>query len=237
MLAAQNGPGTAWLYGYSPSLLPKPPDWDDRHHVTGYWFLPPPPAWQPPDDLARFVEAGAPPVYIGFGSMRPADPENFMRLILRALELSGHRGVVLAREGSGALPRIAAPGVFYVDDVPHSWLFPQMAAVVHHGGAGTTAAGLRAGVPNIVTPFIGDQFAWAEQVTKHGAGPRVASAKQLTAEKLAQAISAAVGDAGIRSRAAALGEKVRAEDGVARAVALIEQHAAKVNQHLTLVAS
>ena len=104
-----------------------------------------------------------------------------------------------------------------------------MAAVVHHGGAGTTAAGLRAGVPSIVIPFIGDQFAWAEQVTKQGAGPRVVRRpKQLTAEKLAQAIGAAVGDRWMRARAAAMGEKIRAEDGVARAVELIEQHAIEV---------
>ncbi len=223
MLGAQRGLGIAWLYGFSPSVLPKPPDWADDHHVTGYWFLHAPPAWQPPADLLRFLDAGAPPVYVGFGSMRPAGPETQTHLIRRALELSGQRGVLLTH--SGALTRLAAsPNLFYVDDVPHDWLFPRMAAVVHHGGAGTTAAGLRAGVPSLVTPFIGDQHAWADRVHRLGVGPRVGGLKQLTADKLAQAIDTAVTDPTLRARAAALGEKIRAEDGVAAAVEIIQRH-------------
>jgi len=102
-----------------------------------------------------------------------------------------------------------------------------MAAVVHHGGAGTTAAGLRSGVPSIIPAFAGDQVAWADRVVKLGVGPRVPGIKQLTAEKLAQAINTAVNDSALRARAAALGEKIRAENGVARAVEIIERHAAK----------
>jgi UDP:flavonoid glycosyltransferase YjiC (YdhE family) len=223
ILKTEHGPGTAWLYGFSPSVLPKPPDWQAEQHVTGYWFLDAPAGWQPPVELLRFLDAGPPPVYVGFGSLRPADPERLTRLSVRALELSGQRGVLL----TGGRARAASTSrLFYVDDVPHSWLFPRMAAVVHHGGAGTTGAGLRAGVPSIITPFIGDQFAWAEQVVKRGAGPPAGPAKQLTAEKLARRIQLAVHDAGLRERAAALGEKVRAEDGVAAAVAVIERHAA-----------
>ena len=120
--------------------------------------------------------------------------------------------------------------MFYAGDVPHAWLFPRMAAVVHHGGAGTTGAGLRAGVPSILTPFAGDQVAWAEQVAKLRVGPAAGLSKRLTAEKLAAAIAAAVGDAGMRARAAALGEKIRAENGVANAVALIERHAQMFSQ-------
>ncbi len=104
-------------------------------------------------------------------------------------------------------------------------LFPRMAAVVHHGGAGTTGAGLRAGVPSIITPFAGDQYAWADLVLKLGVGPRITTVKKLTAEKLAQAINTAVNDSALRARAAALGEKIRAENGVARAVEVIERHA------------
>ena len=217
--------GMLWLYGYSPRVLPKPTDWEDSHHVTGYWFLDPQPNWQPPAELVRFLESGPPPVYVGFGSMSDKDPEHQTRLVLRALELAGQRGVLLT--GWGAVARLpTSASVFYVDDVPHSWLFPRMAAVVHHGGAGTTAAGLRAGVPSLITPFLLDQYAWADRVAKLGIGLRLADHRRLTAEKLAQAIHSAVADSALRARAAAFGESIRAEDGVAHAAEVIERHAA-----------
>jgi len=221
--------GAPSLYGYSPGVLPKPPDWDDYHHVTGYWFLDAQSDWQPSEDLLRFLESGPPPVYIGFGSMSHENPERQTRLALRALELTGQRGVLLT--GWGGITRLSAPpNVFFVDDVPHAWLFPRMAAVVHHGGAGTTAAGLRSGVPSIIPAFAGDQVAWADRVVKLGVGPRVPGIKQLAAEKLAQAINTAVNDSALRARAAALGEKIRAENGIARAVEVIERHAADFSQ-------
>jgi UDP:flavonoid glycosyltransferase YjiC (YdhE family) len=222
--------GTPWLYGYSPQVLPKPPDWADNLHVTGYWFLDAQPNWQPPAELLRFLESGPPPVYVGFGSMSDKDPERLTRLVLRALELTGQRGVLLT--GWGAVARLpTSASVFYADDVPHSWLFPRMAAVVHHGGAGTTAAGLRAGVPSLITPFLLDQYAWADRVVKSGVGLRLADSKRLTAEKLAQAIHTTVTDSALRARAADLGARIRAENGVARAVEIIERHAADFNQH------
>ena len=217
---------TPSLYGFSPNVIPKPPDWADDQHVTGYWFLDAPPGWQPPADLARFLESGPPPVYVGFGSMSQQNPERQARLALRALELSGQRGILLT--GWGGLTRLAAPpNVFFLEDVPHAWLFPRLGAVVHHGGAGTTGAGLRAGVPNIIAPFGGDQVAWADVAVKLGVGVPAGAATRLSAEKLAQAIHTALNDAALRARAAALGEKIRAEDGVARAVEVIERHAAR----------
>jgi UDP:flavonoid glycosyltransferase YjiC (YdhE family) len=117
--------------------------------------------------------------------------------------------------------------VFFVQDVPHVWLLPQMAAVVHHGGAGTTAAGLRACVPSIVMPLAGDQHAWAGRVTALGVGLRYASLNRLTVDGLMKAIDATVNDQALRARAVALGEKIRAEDGVGRAVALIERQAVR----------
>jgi sterol 3beta-glucosyltransferase len=231
MLNARHQFGTPWLFGYSPQVLPKPPDWEDAHHVTGYWFLEAPPAWQPAAELVRFLESGPPPVYVGFGSMSDKEPERQTRLALRALELAGQRGMLLT--GWGGVARLAtSASVFYVDDVPHSWLFPRMAAVVHHGGAGTTAAGLRAGVPSLLTPFGGDQYAWADRVVSLGVGPRMVDAKRLTAERLAEAIHAAVTDAALRARALAFGEKVRAENGVARAVEVIERHAKDFHAHV-----
>ncbi len=220
---------TPWLMGYSPLVLPKPPDWEDRHHVTGYWFLDTASNWQPPDELAHFLESGPPPIYIGFGSMSDKDPERRTRIALRALELSGQRGVISTGWGGVARVQTSAK-VLFVDDVPHSWLFPRMAAVVHHGGAGTTAAGLRAGVPSLITPFMLDQYSWANKVVKLGVGPLMPDAKRLTAEKLAQAIHTAVTDSAMRTRAAAFGEKIRAENGIGRAVEIIEHYALDFNQ-------
>jgi UDP:flavonoid glycosyltransferase YjiC (YdhE family) len=222
--------GTPWLYGFSANIIPKPADWDEYQHITGYWFVDAQPGWQPAEALVRFLDGGPPPIYIGFGSMSHENAERQTRLALRALELSGQRGVLAA--GWGGLTREAiSPNVLFVKDVPHAWLFPRMRAVVHHGGAGTTGAGLRAGVPNLITPFApNDQSAWADRVARLGVGPRLPGIKQLTAEKLAGAIQTAATDAALRARAAALGEKIRAENGNARAVDVIERHAAGSHQ-------
>ncbi len=231
MFNARRGFGTPWLYAFSPGVVPKPAEWDEHHHVTGYWFLDPPPDWQPPPELERFLEDGPPPVYVGFGSMSHEDLERQTRLALRTLELAGQRGVLST--GWGGITRLpASPTVFYVDDVPHSWLFPRMAAVVHHGGAGTTAESLRAGVPSIVSPFVVDQYAWAEQVARLGVGVRAAPIKKLTAEKLAEAIRSTVHDTALRARASGLGEQIRAENGIACAVDVIQRHADEWSQRL-----
>jgi UDP:flavonoid glycosyltransferase YjiC (YdhE family) len=175
--------------------------------------------------LLHFLENGSPPVYVGFGSMSHENPERQTRLALKALELSGQRGVLLT--GWGGITSISAPpNIFFADNIPHAWLFPRMAAIVHHGGAGTTSAALRAGVPSIITPFGGDQSAWADLVVKLGVGLRAPSIKQLTAEKLSEAIQTAMSDSTMRASSAVLGEKIRAENGIARAEEVIERHAA-----------
>lgn len=227
--------GTPSLYGFSSHIIPKPADWDALQHITGYWFLETPPDWQPSSELCHFLESDPPPVYLGFGSMNLGDSEAKTRLILKALELSGQRGVIST--GWGALTSLSAPtNIFFVEDVPHTWLFPQMAAVVHHGGAGTTAVGLRAGVPNIITPLGADQYAWAERVVQLGVGPPAPAFKSLTAQKLARVITTAVQDSALHVRAAALGEKIRAENGLARAVEIIERHATDFRQRAALIA-
>jgi sterol 3beta-glucosyltransferase len=228
LLAHARQMGVPMLYGYSAQVLPKPADWDDTQHLTGYWWLEPPAGWLPAaaPDLLRFLDSGPPPIYIGFGSMTAGDAERRSRLAVRALELSGQRGVLLT--GWGGLASQAAPAnVCFVEDVPHAWLFGQMSAIVHHGGAGTTGAALRAGVPSLVTPFLADQSAWAERVVQLGVGPRLPGIGRLTAETLAAAMHTAVTNTALRDRAAALGEKIRAEDGVGTAVRLIEAHAAR----------
>jgi sterol 3beta-glucosyltransferase len=214
---------TPMLYGYSRHVLPRPHDWAAHHQVTGYWFLDAADDWTPPAELVSFLNAGAPPVYIGFGSMGSRNPEEAGQIALEALARSGQRGVLAA--GWGGLQAKDVPDtVHIISSLPHSWLFPHMAAVVHHGGAGTTAAGLRAGVPSIIVPFMGDQPFWGERVRVLGVGTAPIPRKQLTADKLTQAITAAVTDREMRQRASVLGERIREEDGIGQAVRLIEQH-------------
>lgn len=212
--------GQPVLYGFSPAVIPPAPDWDANVHVTGYWFLNREEAWTPPPALRDFLEAGPPPVYVGFGSMSSQKPRETADLILAALAKAGQRGVMLA--GWGGLSAADLPQtVFPLASAPFAWLFPRMAAVVHHGGAGTTSQGLAAGVPSIVVPFFGDQPFWGSRVQALGAGPAPIPRKKLTADRLAAAIEQAVSDQGMRERAAAIGAKIRAEDGVARAVEAI----------------
>ena len=209
------------LYGFSPSVISKPSDWHNTH-VTGYWFLDAAPDWTPPSDLVDFLQAGSPPVYIGFGSMGNRNPEETADLVLQALAKTGQRAIMLSG-WSGMRKENLPDSAYLIDSIPHSWLFPRVAAVVHHGGAGTTAAGLRAGVPTVIIPFFGDQGFWGQRVAKLGVGTEPIPRKQLTAERLAQVIQTAVTDQMMRQRAAALGAKIRAEDGIASAVAVIQE--------------
>lgn len=212
------------LYCYSAAVAPPPPDWGSWIHVTGYWFLDRPTDWTPPTALTAFLEDGPPPVYVGgFGSMTNRDPAELARLVVGALASAGQRAVVLTGWG-GLRPSELPPGIFAVDWVPFDWLFPRMAAVVHHGGAGTTAAGLRAGVPTVIVPFFLDQFFWGRRVFELGVGPRPIPRKRLEAAALAAAVRIAATDPDMRARAAAVGARIRAEDGVARGVAAFERH-------------
>lgn len=210
------------LYGYSPAVLPRPTDWAKNIHVTGYWFLDADEKWTPPEALVNFLRIGSPPIFIGFGSMSSSNPEQTAEIILRALAETGQRAILLAGWGGLHLSNLPET-VFPVDSVPYSWLFPRMAAVVHHGGAGTTAAGLRAGVPSIVIPFFGDQPFWGRRVAEMGVGPQPISRRKLNVERLAEAISKVVNDQEMRQRALDLGRIIQAEEGIAKAIAVIEQ--------------
>lgn len=208
------------LYAYSRAVVPVPDDWDEDAVVTGYWFLDRAAAWQPPAELMAFLEGGRPPVYVGFGSVPSADPDHMTRLVLDALMKSGQRGV-LATGWGGLSARQMPAHVCVVDQAPHDWLFPRMAAVVHHGGAGTTAAGLRAGRPSIVCPAFGDQAFWAHRVHALGAGPPPIPHRSLTVDRLAAAIKRATGEPAFRESAAAVATAIECERGVANAVTFI----------------
>jgi sterol 3beta-glucosyltransferase len=210
------------LYGFSPSVIPPPTDWDTSTHVTGYWFPDPPVGWTPPPSLVEFLAAGPPPVFVGFGSMSNRKPEEITDLILEALARTHQRGIILSGWG-GLRPSDLPASVFALDSVPFSWLFPKVAAVVHHGGAGTTACGLAAGVPSIVIPFFADQPFWGQRVVELGVGPKPIPRRKVTVERLATAIETAVTDSTMRQHAADLGRRIRAEDGVARAVAVVRR--------------
>jgi sterol 3beta-glucosyltransferase len=213
------------LYGISPAVLPRPADWPADVHLTGYWFLDDD-DWTPPPALKAFLAAGPRPVYIGFGSMGSRDPEATADLVLGALNRSGQRAVLLS--GWGGLARGDLPEHVYMSGpAPHTSLLPLMATTVHHGGAGTTAAALRAGVPSLVVPFFGDQPYWGGRVQALGVGPSPLPRRTLSADGLARALEMLASDEGMQQRAAHLGAAIRQERGLDCATELIEAFGAR----------
>ena len=211
------------VMGYSSIVMPTPADWPASNHVTGYWFLDEAENWQPSAELVAFLEAKPTPIYVGFGSMPERDSARMTQLVLEALRLSGQRCVLLG--GSpGFRDEQLSDTVFQVESIPHAWLFRRVAAVVHHGGAGTTAAGLRAGVPSIITPYTSDQFFWAARILELGVGPKSVSYHQLAPETLARMICQAIEDREMCRRAAEIGQDIENENGVGKAVGIIERY-------------
>jgi UDP:flavonoid glycosyltransferase YjiC (YdhE family) len=212
------------LCSWSPAVYPKRPEWPAWFHLTGYWFVDQQATWQPPEDLADFMAAGSPPVYVGFSGVTHLEVADMTGLVVEALALSQQRGI-LASGWSDLGKHGALPDTIYVTDaVPHDWLFPKISVAVHHGGVGTTAAAFRAGIPSVVIPFVVDEPFWAWRVSQLGAGPPGIPPEKLTARLLAEAIDATAHDTAIRNRAAALGEQIRAEAGLARAVELFHEY-------------
>jgi len=206
------------VYGVSPSLLAAPADWPGNAHLCGQW-LAPSPAWTPPDALTRFLAAGDAPVYIGFGSMTGFDNARLLNALIEAMQ--GRRALFYPG-WSGIDPSALPENFFAIGDTPHDWLLPRTAAVVHHGGSGTSHSAARAGVPSIVTPFAGDQFFWAERLREAGVAPAAVDGRKPSAHAFANALDFAASET-VRSRARTLGETMRAENGVANAVAVLER--------------
>lgn len=211
-------------HGFSPSVIPRPADWRPGLHIAGYWWPHECPHWQPPTLVGDFLAAGPPPVFIGFGSMMPNDPARLSDITARALRRAGLRGIV--QSGWAGLS-VVDDDVITVGPLPHGWLMPRTAAVVHHAGAGTTAAGLRAGVPAVPVPVLTDQPWWAARLVRLGVSPGVLPHAALTAGRLAEALTLATREPRFTRRAAGLADRLAREDGagaVARAVDRAAQH-------------
>jgi UDP:flavonoid glycosyltransferase YjiC (YdhE family) len=213
--------GEECLYGFSRSLLAPPPDWPLGVVITGPWWLDAPEDWRPPPDLERFLEGPGKTVFIGFGSMMDAHPGKLNAVVDTALTRLGCRAVLLAGP-AGQLELPCSPRRLSVQDIPLDWLFRRVDAIVHHGGAGTTAQAARAGKPSIAVPFFADQSFWGQRSHQAGGGPAPIPRRGLTSERLASAIDEALNDPTSAERAAHLGTQVRAERGLSTAVSLIE---------------
>ncbi|KAK1428460.1 hypothetical protein QVD17_17295 [Tagetes erecta] len=212
-------------YGYiwSPALVPKPKDWGPKIDVVGFCFLDLASNYQPPEDLVKWLKAGPKPIYIGFGSLPVQEPEKMTETIVKALEITGQRGII--NKGWGGLGILKEPKdfVYSLDNIPHDWLFLQCAAVVHHGGAGTTAAGLKAACPTTIVPFFGDQPFWGDRVHSRGVGPSPIPVDQFTLNKLVDAIKFML-DPTVKERAVELAKTMEDEDGVEGAVRAFLKH-------------
>jgi UDP:flavonoid glycosyltransferase YjiC (YdhE family) len=220
-----------FLYGYSPSVIPTPRGWKESRAVCGYWFLDRLPEWRPPAALQDFLSDGAAPLYVGFGSMAGPDDERMTAIVLEAAGRTGRR-VILARGWGGLGGRSLPDFAFSLDSAPHDWLFPRMAAVVHHGGAGTAAAALRAGVPSITVPFFADQFFWGRRVFELGAGPPPLPQKRLSVQNLEIAIRRIMRNPGMGECSRCIAERIRREDGVSTASDMIDRYLGKATRRI-----
>jgi sterol 3beta-glucosyltransferase len=205
----------------SPTVFPVSKDWPKHVHCYGNWFMESDHTYQPEEKLAEFLEAGEPPVYVGFGSVGDKkNADETTALVIKALKLAGKRGIINTGGIGMSHAEEMTDDILFIKGVPHEWLFPKMSAVVHHGGAGTTAAGLRAGVPSVIVPYGNDQFAWGRKIHELGIGSKAIPRKELTAEKLSAAISYTQMNE-IRSKAKEVGKQIRAEKGAEKAAQVI----------------
>jgi len=210
------------LVPVSPAVYAPNPRWESQHRVTGYWFVDPPCGWVPPGDLLSFLDAGEPPLLINLGAMSlgERDVAHTVRLFVDAVQQVGVRAIIQGWE-DGIQNLVLPPTVLSCGSVPHSWMLPRCAAIVHHGGYGTTAAGFRAGLPALVIPHIADQFYWAQKVAELGVGPQPIPRSRLSPDRLVSAFGELVSNEEMRIQASVLGTQIRSEDGIVQAVNLI----------------
>lgn len=218
---APDGTPITLLNAFSEHVLLAPPKYPTWTHTTGYWFLPAAADWEPPEHLTTFLDAGSPPVYIGFGSMAGRDPARIGRIVSEAVHRADVRAVLVTGWG-GIDAELDSERFLVLDQAPHDWLFPRTAAIVHHGGGGTTGAALAAGRPQVVCPFIADQPFWASRMAGIGVAPPPLLQCDLTADNLAAALRTATADQSMATTAADVGAKIRGENGVATAVEMLE---------------
>jgi UDP:flavonoid glycosyltransferase YjiC (YdhE family) len=212
------------LFAFSPLIVPRPPDWGPWMHATGYWTLPENTAWQPAPALADFLASGSPPVCVGFGSMHTPRVVERLRLALAAVRTLRRRAIVLTGWSDDLLDRSQfGDDVYATEAVPHDWLFPRVAAVIHHGGAGTTAAACRAGVPSVILPFFFDQAFWGYSMHQRSLGPAPLPRNRVSAESLGEALRLALTCDAMRAKLGALSVALRREDGAGRAADVIER--------------
>jgi UDP:flavonoid glycosyltransferase YjiC (YdhE family) len=207
-------------YGYSPAIVPRPRDWRPGLEVTGYWFPPRPTSWRPSARLVDFLAAGPPPVLVSFGSMAAGHGERVSEVTRAALRRAGVRGVI--QSGLAGLA-VDDDDAVTVGDVPHDWLMPRCAAVVHHSAAGTTASGLRAGIPAVPVPVRTDQQFWAHRLTALGVSPGPQPFRRLSPDGLGDAVRRAVSEPSYRERAAWIAGRIADDDGPARVVEMVER--------------
>jgi sterol 3beta-glucosyltransferase len=210
------------LAGFSSQVVPHPADWPPHIQVTGYWFPADDLTYSPPANLARYLDAGPPPILIGFGSMPIRNPETVIRTVAAALQRVDCRGIFA--DGWGDIQDEDLPdSILKIGYVPYNWLLPQMAGAVIHGGSGSTGAVLRAGIPTLVTPFVMDQFYWGRRIFELGVGPRPIPFKHLAVAPLATAFDQILHADKLRQTAAAIRTGIRAENGIRTAIEIIEK--------------
>ena len=219
-----NGHKIPVLYAISPLLVPRAPEWDEHIHMTGFWTDPEPCEYEPEPSLVRFLEEGEKPVYIGFGSMVSSDMGQTLDIVLKAVAASGVRAIIGRGWGGGALDAaLSNPNVYVADYIPHDWLFSRVSAVVHHGGAGTTAAGVLACKPTLVVPFGGDQPFWGQRIYDLGIGPKPIKRENLTVEKLADALIKLTHTPRFNVAVSEIGERMKYENGTLWAADIVER--------------
>lgn len=203
----------SFFFDRSPAVLSKPDDWGENIDICGFSFLPAKSDYKPPKEIKEFLETGSTPIYVGFGSIVVDDPIKLTKVVFEAIKKSGQRAIVSRGWGNLGVEDVGVPdNILVIGSCPHDWLFHQVSCVIHHGGAGTTAAGLALGRPTIIVPFFGDQEFWGRIVAQAGAGPFPLPHKQLTVDKLSAAIEMALKDS-TKEKAQEIAQKMEGESG------------------------